>query len=250
MSTAGIGTLNGAATAAALALKADATNTAISGGTIAALTEFGVRDTAAAYDHDIAATSSVTPTAKRTTTLDSKNTSSTLDVPALAAVGVRYAAGYKPDKFEEVLLASPATTIDLTTLDELSGWKIVGHIYCVGAESWSTYTLRVNAAAPSVDYNALNVYGGSTSEVVQRLTVGGGAANDEIDFTIELQEPVHGKHRMFEFTCTSLKAGSGTRGTILLKDTATVLTGLGVASSVASQIGANSYIRAYRTIKP
>jgi hypothetical protein len=53
---------------------------AITGGTIAGLTGFGIRDTSAAHDVTIACTSSVALTAARTLTIDTLNVSSTLKI--------------------------------------------------------------------------------------------------------------------------------------------------------------------------
>ena len=65
----------------------NATAVAITGGTATGLTKLGVRDTSAAYDAVVAATSSTPLTAERTLTVDLVNASRTLKVTANAEVG-------------------------------------------------------------------------------------------------------------------------------------------------------------------
>ena len=60
---------------------------AATGGTATGLTKLGVRDTSAAYDAVVAATSSTPLTAERTLTVDLVNASRTLKVTANAEVG-------------------------------------------------------------------------------------------------------------------------------------------------------------------
>ena len=60
---------------------------AVTGGTATGLTKLGVRDTSAAYDAVVAATSSTPLTAERTLTVDLVNASRTLKVTANAEVG-------------------------------------------------------------------------------------------------------------------------------------------------------------------
>ena len=90
----GLGTVSdSAATAAQLAALANLMPTnsnaavAITGGTETGLTELGVRDTSAAFDMDIAATSSTALTAKRTLTVDVVNANRTMKVTANAEIG-------------------------------------------------------------------------------------------------------------------------------------------------------------------
>ena len=95
---------------------------AVTGGSATGLTELGVRDTSAAFDVDIAATSSTALTAKRTLTVDMVNASRTLKVTANAEIG-----GINTGDQTVGLLTSGVTTATNIVVTDGDSMSLIGY---------------------------------------------------------------------------------------------------------------------------
>ena len=130
------------------------------GGTVTGLTKLGVRDTSAAFDVDIAATSSTALTAKRTLTFDMGNADRTLTLPvsstttltgevtgsgsgsfattiAAGAVTLAKQANLAANSLQGNNTGSPATPLALTVAQVK---VLLGYVLAPSTQSGNTYT--------------------------------------------------------------------------------------------------------------
>lgn len=146
--------------------------------------------------------------------------------------------------FESQTLVANSTTLDLTSLDETSGWMVDVHLIVVDSCS---IVLRANGAS-MVGAFAAWADGSTASGSPDCVLAAASTADQEIDIVVFVPRSLHGTVRpIYSYV---VKAGTSVRFTgVGWTATSAVLTGLGVGADQPNFLKTGSWIRTWRWLK-
>ena len=229
---------------------------AITGGTAIGLTKLGVRDTSAAFDAVVAATSSTPLTAERTLTFDLVNAARTLRADQLVAVGADALAGARGLTQVSGTFGADAAIWDLGALacDTKGGFSLSLSTILKGTGAAASLQLAINGAQANLAIIG-SLLGPASITPFCNLMVGGApvAPTSMTELVVRCDAPESSNGRRL-LSCVSTYGG-----TYVFDKQIVLLPGLGEVTSVGIYIetpgailidGTNSHYTLTRRIAP